>query len=610
MLSCELIDDFSRLQKLSSDWDSLWRADPCGEMFQSFAWARAWWQSYGQGLTLCVLSVSDGNRVIGFVPLVRKGVTIAFLGHGQSDYCDIICEDDRAVEVLSASLQQLFQIPGWKTCFLQDLKPEGRVLSHWSELPRQIRDRLQVFPAEDCKTILLDRGRTILDSLIQKNHTRRRISKLRKAGSLTFRHIETKAEAEVQLGYFFQNHVRRHTIAGKRSSAETPEWRLFLQTLVDELDLTDALRFGVLELDGCPLAWHFSFQVNGKLTFYQQTFNVESWEYAPGEVLVHQLLLYAQNNVARELDFTRGDEPFKDRFTTHTRKTYSMYVDRPEFQGSVRQFVRASTFPLIQLGESTKSLAKHYPGLFHTYRSVRLWSSGFLARMEHHSRNLTLMQWGQKAARECLRMTHLDREEMELFVAGPNNRACASQLNPGSVAREGTLGDLVDLTRQHPEILTAFELPKHRKRLKSGDRIYMLWEDGKFALAAWARTRESRKLLDLKLNHSLLHDGQYMLVYDCWSTSDNKVDHYKELLALLSNVAKEKKLRLAVCCPVASLQLRTELVQQGFQPHYRLVRRRTARHFQVQLLAADTCSDAAQTRGLPILQNHFQGTKS
>jgi len=602
MLSCELIDDFSRLEALSADWDRLWRADPQAELFQSFAWARAWWQAYRNRFTLCVLCVSDGKRVIGIVPLVRQGDTIVFLSQRQSDYCDILCEENRTEEVLAICFEKLFQLPGWKNCLLRNLKPEGQLLRHWRALPPKIRRRLQVFPGEDCKTILLDKDRSILPSLIQKDHTRRRLNKLRKAGSLTFRHIENRAEAQQQLDYFFQHHVRRHALTGKRSFAESPELRQFLRTLVEELDLTNTLRFGVLELDGRPLAWHLSFQVNGKLAFYQQTFDVEAWDYAPGEVLVHQLLVYAQNHIEREFDFTRGDEPFKARFTTHIRKTYSMHVDRPDLRGKARHFARAGALPLIGFGRSTRSLIKHYPKVFHAYRSARLWLSGSLARIRQDRSGL------HGVARECLRIVHLDSRELEVFVA-PRGKLCVAASNPGMVAREGQFGDVVDISHEHPGIATAFELPEYRQRFKAGDRFYAIWHGDKFVLGAWASTRRPAEILSVLPGSSFLEEGRHLVAYDCWSVSPDAQDHWKELFGLLSNAAAEKKLSLAICCPV-TFPTRAELAQQGFELRYRLLGSRISHRFQAKALVADAGSDAVQAQPVPSFENHLQGSNS
>ena len=51
------MSDFARLEELSADWDRLWRADPVGEIFQTFAWHRAWWRAYRGEVDLCCVVV-------------------------------------------------------------------------------------------------------------------------------------------------------------------------------------------------------------------------------------------------------------------------------------------------------------------------------------------------------------------------------------------------------------------------------------------------------------------------------------------------------------------------------------------------------------------------
>ena len=93
------------------------------------------------------------------------------------------------------------------------------------------------------------------------------------------------------------------------------------------LDPSSRLRaFEVLELDGRPFAWHFSFLVNGKFLLYQHTFDLDSWDYAPGEVLLSHLLQFAQEHVTREFDFGSGDEAYKPRVCkAHSGNVLTLY---------------------------------------------------------------------------------------------------------------------------------------------------------------------------------------------------------------------------------------------------------------------------------------------
>ena len=67
-LACEVVTDFRRLSELSTGWDRLWESDPESEFFQSFAWARAWWNSFGEGLKLFVPVVYEDGEVALILP--------------------------------------------------------------------------------------------------------------------------------------------------------------------------------------------------------------------------------------------------------------------------------------------------------------------------------------------------------------------------------------------------------------------------------------------------------------------------------------------------------------------------------------------------------------
>jgi CelD/BcsL family acetyltransferase involved in cellulose biosynthesis len=546
-LRCELITNFSRLEELSADWERLWRADPEAEIFQSFAWACAWWRCYGDKVELRSLAVFEGERVIGIVPLVKDSDRILFLAGTQADYCDILCEDGRAADVFAAALRTLLQLPEWKECVLRNLKVGGRLFRQLTKLPKKLRQHLQTAPGEDCHTIMIAGNRDVLVSFLGKKHTKRRLNKLRKAGTLTFRHIETKAEAHTQLSDFFRHQMRGRALAGKRSPA--PEFNKFLRNLVDELDLTKELRFGVLALHGRPLAWHFSFHVNGKWVFYQQTFDVDAGDYSPGEVLIHKLLLYAQENVTREFDFGRGDEPFKDRFTTDTQETYSLYIEPNGIQGQVRRVLRASAVPCLRLGRQTQRLAKRHDATVHRFRSIRLWGSGVLARIRYHRHKRTLIAWAVNAVVRPVRSMRLGRARIDLFLLGNSvngEATCVAVVSSSNLsAREGGVGDLVDIAIQHPEIIVPSELGRYRQRLKKGDRVYLVCQGEEVVLAGWTTTRMPDDIPALKTSQRVSGDAPLMLLYECLAVS-NAVEnvHYRQLLCAVSTEAKKKQLVL------------------------------------------------------------------
>jgi len=600
---CEVATDFSELEKISADWERLWQTDRRAEIFQTFAWARAWWQSYGLDFTLCSPIVLEGNKVVGILPLVKRGNIVQFLGTPEADYTDLLCEEGREEEVLSAALGALVQsVKHWDECILQHLAEDGRVVRHCHKLPRDLRRRMKLVPAGRYQTILLQENREeIFNSLLGKHHTRRRNNKLKKAGQVTLRRLLSKSEAQLHLDYFFLHHIRRCALLGRESTCASPQFRQFLRAIVEELDPNHgSLRFEVLELDGRPFAWHFSFLVNGKFLLYQHTFDLDSWDYAPGEVLLSHLLQFAQENVTREFDFGSGDEAYKGRFARHTRETFSLYVEPPSLKGRCRGWFRAGQSYLYPAVSDLKQRAKTHSGMFRLFRWIRISTSGVMGRIRHARKEGTLLQHGLRWTARLIRSAVWGHEELDVFpwerFVGPDGGALNNNC-PGDNEVEitmGGFGDLVDLATERPDAVVANELPGFRQRLKKGDRLYIGRKSTRLVLLAWTSTGNADDALTRKLSQAISPERPALVMYDSWTEpgpSDGAI--YRRFLSVLRHEAVSKKLDLIIRCGPDQATFRKVLGSQGFLPQYRIVRYRLfhwlqwTRFFQTKQTVAD-----------------------
>jgi CelD/BcsL family acetyltransferase involved in cellulose biosynthesis len=339
LLRCEILADFARVEQLSAQWDRLWKADPVGEIFQSFAWNRAWWRAYNRDFELCCVVVWNDGKVIGILPLMLKGHTVRFMGAPQSDYTDILAEESDVALVLATAARALFHSRGWKECIFEHLSSQSRIVRHWSKLPPELRKALCLVPARHSPTILLQNDAGLLNKLAEKKHLRRHERKLEKSGSFNFRFLQTRYEIQQHLAIFFRYQIRSRVLRAEKSDCLSPEFSELLRALVEELNPREQLRFGLLEWNGQPLAYHLGFQVNDKFTMYQQAFDVDAWDYSPGEVLLRQLFLYAADHVTREFDFSVGYEFYKSRFANHLKENFTLYMERPSLLGRVRRFL-------------------------------------------------------------------------------------------------------------------------------------------------------------------------------------------------------------------------------------------------------------------------------
>ena len=608
-LECQIISDFAQLEELATEWDRLWRSDPKAEIFQQFAWARAWWQSFGSQFKLCVPIVYEKGQVALILPLVESCGTLQFLGAPRSDYSDMLCCHPRPAQLLAIALDALLGCASeWKECVLGDLRPDSHIVRAWGELPSRLRPLLQLEVTHGCPTIQLGEKREeVIASLLAGKHMRRRLQKLQKAGEVRFRHIESEPEAQQQLTHFFRCHRRRCAVFAKISCFEEPEMRGMMRTLVAQMDLRRELRFGVLELNGKPLAWSLGFQVNGKYAYYQQTFDLDAEDYAPGEVLLHHLLSYAKESVEREFDFLRGDEFFKRRFAAQINQCRTVYFQRPGIRGRLRGFRRSAQGQRHGLNTKIEGFVRTHEGVFHVFRSVRTWNRKVSQRLRRAKRTGELADYLLASCTDLFRHTVWSKSGATLFQSESGKGITVLPQCLTSDARisitSGRLSDLADLALEHPDIsFPGFR--EYRNRLKRGDQVYLVRQNNELTLVAWTGVRPINELSSI--THASANKDRKVAIamYECWPIDEPGVG-CTQLLGTLANEASKGKLGLLVCCPAVPPVSRVELEAHGFLPGFQITGRRILRWFRhdsVRDCAVDK-QHSAQDGSCPKLRN-------
>jgi CelD/BcsL family acetyltransferase involved in cellulose biosynthesis len=579
-LRCEVVNDFRRLEELASEWTRLWSSDPRGEIFQTPEWAFAWWQLFGEGSTLCTLVVFAGNEIVGIVPLLKRDGIIQFLGVPEADYADIVCEESRGAEVLAVAFKTLREsVTGWRECVLQHLSTDSRVMRHYRSLPRSQRGGVHCVPAERYQTIVFDDEReAVFSALLGKNHTRRRRNKLQKAGQVRFRHLETQQEAKASLDDFFRHHVRRHAVIGRRSAYAAPQSRQFMKALLQTHG--SAVRFGVLELDGRPLAWHFGFLVNGKFLLYQHTFDLDASDYTPGELILWNLFEYAKEHVTREFDFGKGDEPYKDRFANHSRETFSLFVEPAHPVGQIRGLGRTLQRGIQPSVQRVKQIVKSRRALLRGFRSLRMWTVATTARFREAKASGRVLSFGLDLGRALVHSFIWSQQSIVLFALEmpANSRTERVLRTEGSFHAEVTaasFGDLVDVAWQQPEMLSLNELARCRERLNEGDQAYIVRQDGRVVILSWVTNTPVPADAHFAQSPATKTNASAVTMDDCRSACRVDVSEaYRLLLSELVRAARSKNAELLVHCDSKQPALRMELERLGLVAKFQIKRYR------------------------------------
>jgi CelD/BcsL family acetyltransferase involved in cellulose biosynthesis len=311
-------------------WNAL-AALGTNSIFQTYQWHRSWWNTYGSRIEPLLVTVSDGQNTIGVAPLYAEETAaghrvVRFMGAGRADYCDLLAGG--STETVAAIVRGLSDYPDWDLVDLGGIPSESSTVPALKARCEAAGFRVMVHDESLCPSLVLRGHEPAAQRLIDKPSLRRRQRNLERCGRLEFLDLTRAADIDPHLDQFFEQHTARWRMTHAPSLFHDGVNRAFYRDLMTRLDGTGWLLFTAVRFDERPIAFHYGFDYNDVLLYYKPSFDPALAARSPGLVLVRHLMARALQDGRRELDFTIGDEPFKQRFTNITRKTVNVQIFR------------------------------------------------------------------------------------------------------------------------------------------------------------------------------------------------------------------------------------------------------------------------------------------
>ncbi len=300
-------------------------------VFQTYQWHRSWWHTYGRRHEPLFLTVADAHATRGVAPLYVEETAagsrvVRFLGDGRADYCDLLAGND--AKTVAAMVRGLLDYKHWDMAELVSIPAESPSVGMLKSVCQAAGLRIMVLDQFVCPTLLVRGHETAARRLLDKPSLRRRQNYFERNGKLSFRDLTSASEIAPHLDRFFDQHTMRWSGTNTPSLFCDSINRAFYRDLMSRLDGTKWLLFSLIEFDGRPIAFHYGFDYNDAVLWYKPSFDPAFASRSPGLVLVRHLIRRALDDGRRELDFTIGDEPFKQRFTNVVRKTVKVQIFR------------------------------------------------------------------------------------------------------------------------------------------------------------------------------------------------------------------------------------------------------------------------------------------
>jgi CelD/BcsL family acetyltransferase involved in cellulose biosynthesis len=318
------VTKFQDLTALENEWNDLVARSVNSNVFLSHAWVKTWWRHFGGDKEMLVLLARYNGKLEGIAPLmITKRKVVRLIGHPIADYADFILSG-RSAKVLGAFFKYLNTNKKlWDSVQLDEIPEDSPTLKLSGLILRSEKYHFISF-SNECMALDFGKDASQLGRLLRKKALRRHIKSLGNLGVLEFKQITASADASKVLPIFFEQHKEIWKLRRNRSMFYDAVYQKFFLDIARELLPLQAVDIFVLCLDSRPIAVQYGFTWNGKHANYCQSYDPAFNRYSPGTVIIKLYVERLVKKGLKEVDFTRGTEPYKTRFSNTRRCNYSI----------------------------------------------------------------------------------------------------------------------------------------------------------------------------------------------------------------------------------------------------------------------------------------------
>lgn len=319
------IEDF---ESIEVDWEKLLPSCPANTMFITSWWQKLWWQHFGDGAKLHIVSVRDDDGIVGIAPLMFKDDVLSFLGDTDLfDYHDFLVPIGRETEFYNVLCEHIVGLE-WNTLELKSLRESSPTLKFIAALAGDKGFTVDV-SQEDVspQTELPASWDEYLSSLRKKDrHELRR--KLRRLDAAEDFKQYVCADPET-LGACMDDFFRLlRASSPDKDEFLIPEREQFFRELSDMLAKRDEFRLYMMEVEGKRVAACICFDYDGKYLLYNSGYDLDYSALSVGLLNKALSMQDAIEEGKSTFDFLRGNERYKYNLGGVDQQVFQLVVRR------------------------------------------------------------------------------------------------------------------------------------------------------------------------------------------------------------------------------------------------------------------------------------------
>jgi CelD/BcsL family acetyltransferase involved in cellulose biosynthesis len=307
---------------MGEEWDALLGESDEQDIFLGSVWLQTWWEVFGEGRGLHIVTAREKGELVGAVPLmttkIGKLVKISieeFIGTGPSDRLGALARNGDA-NVQMALWKHIMDLKDYDILDLRDMREDCTTA-------KVVRD---VLAGADCET---DDSPWIPIHGAYDDYLKRLSSNYRHSIARSWTRLKEEHEASIEVltepermqeGMRTLIALSEMRWKGRGASIlDDGRMKTFLEKAVQRLSQNGQVIFHVLRASGTPIAITLGFITSNRYLYYLSGFDPAYQSYGPGRSLLVKVLEDCYARRLSEMDLLRGGEDYKYKFKPEQR---------------------------------------------------------------------------------------------------------------------------------------------------------------------------------------------------------------------------------------------------------------------------------------------------
>ncbi len=352
---------------LKDEWNDLLARSDSNILFLTHEWLTSWWAHIGRPLAergraaLFVIMIRRNGALCAAAPftieveyvLGLRTRIVRFLGHGASDYLDLIVAEDR--EPLLALIVGCLaaQTAAWDIVELREFSaqsvnrvPFGRLMARAGLTMTSDSDSI-------CSSIQVSGDWA---GFLQMRFNGQRRKKFR----AEWRHwieaapVDVRFVNDLELATGLPDRLadieRDHpaAVSGAREGTFRDPWLgSFLRHFLPVAAERGWLDIALIEHDGQDAAYQLWFRYHGSLYGYAMAYRAKYAKHGPGKLLLLRALEHHWQRGISEFELLRGGIEYKQQFATATRQNFRLVASHNLARSRLRTWLRLAIVPRL-----------------------------------------------------------------------------------------------------------------------------------------------------------------------------------------------------------------------------------------------------------------------